>query len=351
MLVSGRTLLMLMLSITCMLGTTSFVHVSAQETGERRSERRDLRDGERHPVRAQNRDRDPDRNRDVGRNRAPDRNRDADRNHEVERNNEQRRLSFDFVLSDDTDGREIVERVVQDLRERFSTRGRSEREERQPARGGAQAREREHDEHAARRHHLEMAIEHLEAARFHDLAQELREHLHEPRPGHSSPRAAPGREPERRRPRAEGDERIRQLTERTEEFHGMLRGLQEQMGNIEAIGRATDEAHRGLDELRHQLEQRMQQFERAIHEASEGANQHVNHLERAVGERFEHMERNVAQRLEEVEEFLKGLDERLHDDNDGHDDDDGHDDEDEHDDDEDEHDDDDDEHDDDDDDD
>jgi DNA anti-recombination protein RmuC len=161
----------------------------------------------------------------------------------------------------------------------------------------------------------------LEAAGLHDFAHEIRGHLHEPRTSRSLRRVAPRREPERRGPRPEGDERIMRLTERTEEFQGMLHGLREQVGNIEAISRATDEAHRGLDEIRHHLEERMQQFERAIHEVSEGTNQHVNHLEKSVGERFEHVERHFTKRLEEVEEFLKDLDERLRDDDDDDDDD------------------------------
>jgi hypothetical protein len=291
MFVTERILLRLVLGIVCMLGTASLSTVAAQESGERRVERRN------------------DRDRDADRDRGPDRNR------EVKRDREQRRLKLDFVLSDDGDGREMVERLVRELRERFAGSDRRIREQRRPARRVPQTRDGEHDEQAARLHHLAVAIEHVQAAGLHDLAEELRGHLHQPRP-RRAPRSARRHEEGPSGPRAEGDERIRNLTNMVEEIHGTLRGLHEQMGNMATIGRAPDEAHRGLDEFRHHLEQRMHEFERAVHDVSEGVNRHVENLERSINERFEQMERNVAERFEEIEHVLTELDERLEDEDD-----------------------------------
>lgn len=78
-----------------MLCTASLSIVAAQDSGERRSEQRIVREHDRDPDRSPDRDRKPDRGRNA------DRNRDPDRAREVERDNEQRRLRFDFELSDD----------------------------------------------------------------------------------------------------------------------------------------------------------------------------------------------------------------------------------------------------------
>lgn len=292
MLISDRILLRLVLGIVCLLATASLPIVAAQESDERHGERRNAREHDR--------DRVPDR--------ASDRERDPDRRREVERDDEQRRLKLEFLLSDDGEGREMVERLVQDLRRRFAAKERPDSEAQQPARRAPRARDREPDEQAARQRHLEMAIEHLQAAGLHDLARQVFGHLRPSPPGRPL-RVAPRAERERPRPRPEGDEQIRHLTHMIEELHGMLRGLHERMQDSVAIAPATDEAHRGLDELRRHVDQMMGELERAVHE---GANQHVENFERSVNERFEHIERNVTERFEKIERFLRELDERLH---------------------------------------
>ncbi len=77
----------------------------------------------------------------------------------------------------------MVERLVRELRERFGANDGREREQRQPPRRPPQARGPENDEQAVRGRHLEIAIEHLQAAGMHDLAQELRGQMHQPQPG------------------------------------------------------------------------------------------------------------------------------------------------------------------------
>ena len=238
------------------------------ETGE--PDRRRSADGDSHP----------EPGRDAGR----DRDTDRDRGRPRERETEHRQLRLDFNVPDNIDGREIVERLVRDIRGHFSAGDQRPRDEQQPARRASQARQRDRSngEPTDRRRHLESAIEHAQAAGLHDLAQELRRHLHQPQPGRR-PRIAAPHQPRHPDPRGERDERIGHLTRLMEEMHKMLRDSHEHNRNAAAIGHGVDEAHR--DRNVH-FEHKLHELEQVVHE---------------VANRVENSEREIANHLENLE--------------------------------------------------
>ena len=321
----------LLFSVASLL-TAASLALAAQQADDERNQRRDARvqvtrqEQERRVERRVRNEDQSDRRRRVRE--EHDRPTDGPRQRE-----EEKRLRFEFVISDDSDGHEVVEQVVRELRSRF---GRPGDPPQRATRGPRDAAPRRQEERSDRQRHLASAIEHLEAAGLPEIARLVRHRAARP----ESQR--PSQPPRSNRRQEDSDTNVptsgRQLTRMTEELRGAFRELQGHVRRLEHNRPALDEVHRQLEEVHQQMDQRARQLERATSEVADALKQHVahmevevaerfqhvedevaerfQHVEDEVAERFQHMEVEVAERMEELEQFLEELHERFEDDDD-----------------------------------